>query len=128
MADQSQIIADIEFPCVSGTGTHYTTDGDRFYVDPTSGNVYKGYCWKICPYSTQWYDKYTKNGFYRRVQMTDAYTKRFIQVEVPHTDQTVHTLTSGRMRYHQVGSRAGFLCDDPDCKYLSTYGQKFFEV
>jgi len=127
MADSSYIIVDQNFTCVSGVNTHYSEDGTRFYQDPTSGNIYKGYCWKMCPYSTQWYDKYTADGFYRRVQVLGQ-TKRFIQVQVPHTDQTLHDLTSGMMRYHQVGSRAGFICDDPACKYLSTYGQKFFEV
>ena len=129
MADDTFIIADIERPeCIEDVPEHFTyPENDRSYYDVDTDRVYIGYCWKLCPYSTQWYAKYELDGYYRRIEIIGT-AKRHIGVRVPAGDQTDHTLTQGTMRFHQVGPRAGFLCDDPACRYKLTHGKKFFEV
>ena len=127
--------------------THYAYDMDRWYAitdtaDPAYDAAYfsrwgvykkiKAYCWKLCPYSTQWYDRYSKDGYYRTMKKIGN-TRRYIQWTVSQSEQKDHSLTLGMMRYHQPGSKAGFICDDPDCPFRSInpgtgLAVKFFEV
>ena len=133
MADEVYKNYDMTVTTCSGTGSHFTLDEDNFESDGTK----KGYCWKLCPYSTQWSDRYKKSdgtphdGYYRRrVFVTDLTGKHLRDqlIRVPVSDQTNHTTTNGRMKIHARAGKFGFLCTDPACKYYIDHGKYFFEV
>jgi len=135
---------DVESPCISGVGEHYTatrTDDPPLYYTVGLGEVAPGtewklYCWKFCPYSSEWRahhhttDQETGtevevDGFYTT---TDLSTGERIQYQVTSDKQTTHAGTKGRMAYHQRGRKAGFICVDPDCYYYTTTSGYFFQV
>jgi len=139
MADEVYVNYDFD-ACTVVSGTeHYTSPGsseDIYDSRPEWKGTKYGYCWKLCPYSTQWGDKYAKNGtpqdgFYRVKKYIDTPEGKKIRhslVRVPASDQTDHSLTGGRMRFHFRGSKVGFLCTDPACKYYLDTGKYFFET
>lgn len=47
---------------------------------------------------------------------------------VPDSDWTVHTATSGIMIRHSRGSKHGWLCVDPACRYYQLYGIPYFYI
>ena len=145
---------DITIPCVSGTtvsgastiGEHYTAerelDPPLYYIvgsgELAPGTRWKLYCWKFCPFSTQWSDHHkTRDQLTGNIVSIDGYftyTKisgERVQYQIPSAQQTVHSGTVGRMAYHQRGRRAGFICVDPNCYYYTTVTsgtQYFFQV
>ena len=139
------------YPCDTGIssderhdpiGRHYSDDEDNFYTldpsdpeyDPNNPNrKFKGYCWKLCPFSTAWAARYPNllagQGSYReQVRVGGAVTYQF--KKVPQSEQRNHTRTNGRMRFAMRGTVVGWVCDDLNCYYYTTEnpGTKFFQV
>jgi len=113
---------------------HYTEDEDNYYyLDPSdpiltthpwlANKKFKGYCWKLCPFSTQ----FGGDGLYS-VRTRSGSTVTTIFYTVPFAEQTDHTRTGGRMRFERRGSKAGWICDDLTCYHYTTNTKKFFQV
>lgn len=111
---------------------HYTRDESRYPEGSTYTDFlppyrkFRGYSWKLCPFSREWRAKYVDvnlgNGYYRTT-VSGAY--QFL--EVPDSEQTWHTTTNGHMR----GLVKSYICDDPACYYytvVTNSGTKFIEV
>jgi hypothetical protein len=114
---------------------HYTEDEDNYY--DLDGEQARGYNWKLCPFSTEWNDRYGggdhnsfggKGLYAKRTKVGNTITTTFY--EVAESEQTTHSGTGGRMRFDQRGSVAGWVCDDTDCYYYTTVNpnKKFFQV
>ena len=113
---------------------HYTEDEDNYYyLDPSdpiltvrpdlANKKFKGYCWKLCPFSEQ----LGSDGLYAvRTRSGGTVTTTFYKVGG--SEQTDHARTNGRMRFERRGSRAGWICDDLDCYHYTTNGTKFYQV
>ena len=119
--------------CSSGTGEHYTAertdDPPLYYI--VDGKYYKLYCWKFCPYSLDWRAHHNEMYGYYEVTSGSITTGRTrTAYRVPNSMQEWHDGTKGRMAYHQRGSKAGFICVDPDCYYYTTVasGIYFFQT
>ena len=91
-----------------------------------------GYCFKLCPYSTNYRDKYIYSGPYYigfdadrdPVLGTDVVvlgntTNQSLQgLAYDSYPCSEHTTTSGRME--QVSNPPGWICRDPNCYYTAT--------
>jgi hypothetical protein len=86
---------------------------------PGHGGSY-GYCWKSCPYSLVYKEKYYDLGYLGNSNNPN--------LPVTPGDVTEHTTTSGNMIMHNRGNAPGWLCDDPACGYYIRYGRYYFEV
>jgi len=90
-----------------------------------------GYCHKLCPYSTEYKEKFKYEGEICTgfdgtdpiVQdgvwvMGNSVNPSFYRAVYSTYQSSVHTTTSGRMIY--VSNPPGWLCDDPNCYYHTT--------
>jgi hypothetical protein len=132
---------DISITCTSGVGDHYTaerTDDPPLYYTvapgyPGAGTTWKLYCWKFCPFSTQWREQHhaTEPDTGNEIELDGYYTTTVdgirVQFKVTSLMQTDHSGTKGRMAFHQRG-RSGFICVDPNCYYYTTTSGYYFQV
>lgn len=81
---------------------------------------YRGYSWKRCPYSQWYWDNYLSQGYTGNSNNPNLSSINISKI-------TTHSDTEGTMNYHNKGGVPGWICNDPDCWYLSEYGRKYFE-
>lgn len=81
----------------------------------------KYYTWKICPYSTKYKELFYDLGF----RGSSRNSELLVPTWVPFIT-TEHTTTDGGMKYKNCG-HPGWVCEDPNCYYFLTFGEKYFE-
>ncbi|MCK5016492.1 MAG: hypothetical protein KAS32_05400 [Candidatus Peribacteraceae bacterium] len=84
--------------------------------------IYVGHLYKLCPYSTAYYDAYYINGYIGN--STDTY----IRANAPAIVTADHLYTEGTMVTWVSGGVPGFMCVDEDCPYFVANGKRHFEV
>lgn len=84
--------------------------------------VSTGYCWKYCPYSTNYYNKYYSNGFAGPTNNPDIDQTNFTSVVT-----SDHPDTDGTMSMHSRGV-PGWMCFDDNCQYFIDNGVRYFEI
>jgi hypothetical protein len=82
---------------------------------------YVGHGWKLCPYSTAYYNRYYING--EIGNSTDDY----IRNNAPSITTSDHSYTEGTMSTWVKGRIPGFMCLDDNCHYFVTNGKRHFE-
>jgi len=82
---------------------------------------YVGHTWKLCPYSTAYYDAYYIDG--NIGNSTDDY----IRANAPAITTADHLYTEGTMVTWVNGRAPGFMCLDDDCPYYVANGIRYFE-
>jgi len=111
---------------------------------PNLGKVYRhrGYSFKLCPYSTEYREKYKySSGFiygfdgdgnplrYSNTVVVGNTTNSDLQA-LPYSGYQCsdHTTTSGYMEYHS--DPPGWICNDPNCLYHTTLasGKCYIEI
>ncbi len=81
-----------------------------------------GYCWKFCPFSNSYKNKYYDNSFAGNTTNPDITQANFTMVVT-----ALHPFTEGTMVYHNRGGGPGWLCLDNDCPYFIDNGERYFE-
>lgn len=84
--------------------------------------AYVGYCWRLCPYSTTYYNKYYANGWAGNTNSPDIDQTNFTSVVT-----SDHPLTEGTLNMHSRGV-PGWICMDDDCQYFIDNGVRYFEI
>jgi hypothetical protein len=87
----------------------------------------RGYCWKLCPWSTAYRERFRYeglllvNGSYQDgVWVVGNSTDESFRLDYDSYVCSEHTTTSGRMEYFQ--NPPGWICRDPNCHYFTTMG------
>jgi hypothetical protein len=83
----------------------------------------RGRCWKFCPYSTNYFNKYYNNGFAGPTTNPDIDQTNFTSVVT-----SDHLYTNGTMNMHTSRGVPGWMCFDDDCQYLIDNGVRYFEL
>lgn len=86
---------------------------------------YKGYTWRLCPYSTAYRDLFYLAGF--RGPSTNPALQGPAWSALT---TTIHTQTEGRMSFSSVGGEfgnSGWVCTDPACQFFITNGTRYTE-
>lgn len=92
----------------------------------------RGYCHRLCPYSTEYRERYKFDGEictgldaqYRPIMTTDIWVmgnstnSDFYKAQYAGYLCSDHTTTSGRMVYSS--NPPGWICEDPNCYYATT--------
>jgi hypothetical protein len=112
-----------------------------FYDDLGEDKRKRGYSYKLCPYSSEYRDKYKYEGrLYTGMSAGQATYIEGIFVAGNSTDRSffgldyssypcsLHTTTSGRLI--QAANPPGWQCEDPNCYYFTTVvsGMKYRET
>jgi len=82
----------------------------------------RGYCWKLCPYSTAYFNKYYANGFAGQTTSPDIDDTNFMSVVT-----SDHPYTNGTMNMQVSRGVPGWICMDDACQYFIDNGVRFFE-
>ena len=82
-----------------------------------------GYCWRYCPFSTAYDNKYYSNGHVGNTTNSGITTANFTTIVTAD-----HTTTEGTMVMHNPGGCPGWLCLDDDCPYYIDNGVRYFET
>ena len=83
----------------------------------------RGYCWKFCPYSTNYKNKYYNNGFAGPTTNPDIDQTNFTSVVT-----SDHPFTNGTMNMHTSRGVPGMMCMDDNCQFLIDNGVRYFEL
>lgn len=101
-------------------------------IDTWQNLKQRGYCHKLCPYSTEYKEKYKYEGEIcvgvdadnKPIKqdgiwvMGNSTALTFYKASYATYESSIHTTTSGRMVY--ASNPPGWLCDDPNCYYHTT--------
>ena len=83
----------------------------------------RGYIWKYCHYSTNYYNKYYNNGFAGNTTNPDITQSNFTSVVT-----SDHPYTNGTMNMHTSRGVPGWMCMDDDFQFLIDNGVRYFEL
>lgn len=83
----------------------------------------RGYCWKFCPFSTNYYNKWYANGWAGPTNNPDITQSTFTSVVT-----SDHPYTNGTMNMWNPGGNPGWICFDDDCQYFIDTGRRYFEL
>lgn len=83
----------------------------------------RGYCWKFCPYSTNYFNKFYNNGWAGPTTNPDIDQTNFTSVVT-----SDHPYTNGTMNMKNNGGSPGFICQDDDCQYFLDTTRRYFEL
>lgn len=83
----------------------------------------RGYCWKYCPYSTNYFNKFYNNSWAGPTTNPDIDQTNFTAVVT-----SDHPYTNGTMNMKNNGGAPGFICLDDDCQYFLDTGRRYFEL
>jgi len=83
----------------------------------------RGYCWKFCPYSTNYKNKFYNNGFAGPTTNPDITQSTFTTVVT-----SDHPYTNGTMNMWNPGGNPGWICFDDACQFLIDTGIRYFEL
>lgn len=83
----------------------------------------RGRCWKFCPYSTNYFNKYYNNGFAGPTTNPDIDQTNFTAIVT-----SDHPFTNGTMNmYTSRGGHPGFYCRDDACQFFIDNSVRYFE-
>jgi hypothetical protein len=83
----------------------------------------RGYCWKYCPYSTNYFNKYYNNGWAGPTTNPDITQSTFTSVVT-----SDHPYNNGTMQYYNTAGSPGWICLDDDCQYFVDTGKRYIEI
>ena len=83
---------------------------------------YIGYCWKLCPFSTAYFNRFYDRGFAGNTTNSGITQTTFTTVV---TDD--HPDTEGTMNMRVNGGPPGWICLDDNCPYFISNGVRYFE-
>jgi len=83
----------------------------------------RGYCWKFCPYSTNYFNKYYNNGFAGPTTNPDIDQTNFTSVVT-----SDHPFTNGTMNMYTSSGVAKMICHDDACQFLIDNGVRYIEI
>lgn len=100
----------------------------------------RGYCWKLCPWSTNYRDQFRYEGeiivgyngttpvYQDGIWVVGNSTDESFKQPFSGYECSEHTTTSGRMEYYQ--NPPGWICRDPNCYYCNTVvsGEQYREI
>lgn len=81
-----------------------------------------GRCWKLCPFSTNYFNRFYDRGFAGNTTNPDIDQTNFISVV---TDD--HPDTNGTMNMWNPGGVPGWICWDDNCPYFIDNGIRYTE-
>ena len=82
----------------------------------------RGYCWKLCPYSSSYANRFYNRGFAGNTNNPDIDQTNFTSVVT-----ALHEYTNGTLNYYNTGGHPGWQCSDDDCPYFIDNGIRYFE-
>lgn len=82
----------------------------------------RGRCYKFCPYSDNYANKYYDNGFAGNTTNPDITQANFTSVVT-----SAHPYTNGTMNMWNRGGHPGWICFDDACQYYIDNGVRYFE-
>ncbi len=83
----------------------------------------RGYCWKFCPFSTNYFNKWYNNSWAGPTTNPDIDQTNFTAVVT-----SDHPYTNGTMSMKNNGGSPGFICLDDGCQYFLDNGVYYFEL
>lgn len=83
----------------------------------------RGYCWKYCPFSTNYFNKWYNNSWAGPTTNPDIDQTNFTAVVT-----SDHPYTNGTMSMKNNGGSPGFICLDDGCQYFLDNGVRYFEL
>jgi len=84
---------------------------------------YRGYCWKLCPYSTSYYNRFYARGFAGNTTNPDIDQTNFTSVVT-----SDHNYTIGTMNMSTSRGVPGWICMDDECQFFIDNGVRYFEM
>lgn len=84
---------------------------------------FRGYCWKQCPFSTNYANKYYNNGWAGNTTNPNITQSNFTSVTTAD-----HPYTEGTMNFWNPGGRPGWICWDDACPYFLDNGFRYTET
>ncbi len=105
-------------PVLVGTGGFFA--GDRNSVPSTRR---KGYHWKLCAFSTEYYERFTTTEFFAGNSTGLNHNATGDTIPAP----AIHPGTDGGMNYKNNGGTPGWVCLNDSCPYYIANGKRYFE-
>jgi len=84
---------------------------------------FRGRCWKFCPYSTNYFNKWYNNSWAGPTTNPGIDQTNFTGVIT-----SDHPYTEGTMNMKNNGGCPGFICLDDACQYFLDNGVRYFEI
>lgn len=84
---------------------------------------FRGYCWKLCPYSESYRNRFYSRGFAGNTNNPNIDQTNFTTVVT-----AIHTYTEGTMNLSNPGGCPGWACFDDSCPYFIDNGVRYFET